>query len=171
MYLKSITRQEMLSQIDALKCKLEFEKQNHEKELKQIKLEVQKEIAVLQDELKQLKEMFANVQFQQYFKMKSENKKLQQENTILHDMVRANQITGSTKEMELGRLKQKLHRYNNNSLQIQKESNGEQNQQFQLQIRDVRNLSHHRNQTQPSLTDSTAETSSKLLPIKFKINQ
>ncbi|CAK63018.1 unnamed protein product (macronuclear) [Paramecium tetraurelia] len=76
MYLKSITCQEMLSKIDALKCQLESEKKNHEMEFKQIKLDGQKEIAVLQDEFKKLQEMVANVQFQQCFKMKSENKKL-----------------------------------------------------------------------------------------------
>ncbi|CAD8092646.1 unnamed protein product [Paramecium primaurelia] len=154
----------MLSKIDSLKYQLEYERQYQEKELKQIKLDDQKEIAVMQDELKRLQEMVANVQFQEYFKMKRDNKILNQENTILRDMLRASQITGSTKEMELERLKQKLYRYDSHSLQIKKESHV-------FKTRDVRNLSHHRNQTQPSLMDSTAETSSKMLPIKFKINQ
>ncbi|CAD8119320.1 unnamed protein product [Paramecium sonneborni] len=163
MYLKSRTRQEMLSQIDTLKYQEEHEKQNQEKELKQINLDNQKEIAVLQDELKQLQEMIANVQFQHYFQMKRDNNNLKQENTILRDMLRASQITSSTKELELKRLKQKLRRYESHSLNIKKES--------QLKIFDDRNLSHQRNQTQPSLMDSTAETSLRLLPIKFKINQ
>ncbi|CAD8206628.1 unnamed protein product [Paramecium octaurelia] len=153
----------MQSRIDALKQHLEYEKQIHDKELKQLKLDGQKEIAVLQDELNQLKEMIANVEFQQYIKMKSDNKNLIQENTILRDMLRASQITGSTKEIELKRLKQKMHRYDSHSLQLKKDS--------QSKFLEGRKLSHHRNQTQPSLLDSTAETSTRLLPIKFKINQ
>ncbi|CAD8120408.1 unnamed protein product [Paramecium sonneborni] len=171
MYLKSITRQEMLFQIETLKYQLEHEKQNQEKEVKQIKLDVQKEIEELQDELKQLEEMKINAQFQQYFQMKKDNKTLKQQNTILKDMLRACQITSSTKELEILRLKQKLYRYNRHQLQIKKESQLEWCQQQKLQSKDDRNQSHQRNKTQPSLMDSTAETSLKLQPIKFKINQ
>ncbi|CAK59766.1 unnamed protein product (macronuclear) [Paramecium tetraurelia] len=161
----------MQSQIDALKQHLEYEKQIHDKQLKQVKLDGQKEIAVLQDELDQLKVMIENVDFQQYIKMKSDNKNLIQENAILREMLRASQITGSTKEIELKRLKQKMHRYESHSLQLKKDFQVVQWKQQQSQFLEARNLSHHRNQTQPSLLDSTAETSTKLLPIKFKINQ
>ncbi|CAD8124610.1 unnamed protein product [Paramecium sonneborni] len=169
MYLRSVTRLEMQGQIDALKLQIENARQNHERTIKQIRSEHQKEITVLQDEIKKTQEIVANVQFQQYFKMKNENQKLIQENALLRDMLRACQITNSTKEMEVSRLKQKLRRIEGGqSLEVRKESSN-QSRQNEHQI--LRKHSNYRHPTQPSLNESNTEPSPKLLPIKFKVNQ
>ncbi|CAD8110229.1 unnamed protein product [Paramecium primaurelia] len=168
MYLRSVTRQEMQGQIDSLKLQIEQARQNHERTIKQIRSDHQKEITVLQDEIKKTQEIVANVQFQQYFKMKNDNQKLLQENALLRDMLRACQITNSTKEMEVSRLRQKLRRIEGQSLEVRKEPS---NQSRQNDYSVLRKYSNYRHPTQPSLNESNTEPSPKLLPIKFKVNQ
>ncbi|CAD8209690.1 unnamed protein product [Paramecium octaurelia] len=168
MYLRSVTRQEMQGQIDSLKLQIEQARQNHERAIKQMRSDHQKEIAVLQDEIRRTQEIVSNVQFQQYFKMKSDNSKLLQENALLRDMLRACQITNSTKEMEVSRLRQKLRRIEGQSLEVRKEPS---NQSRQNEYSVLRKHSNYRHPTQPSLNESNTESSPKLLPIKFKVNQ
>ncbi|CAD8123053.1 unnamed protein product [Paramecium sonneborni] len=168
MYLRNVTRQEMQGQIDALKLQIEQARQNHERTIKQIRSDNQKEIKALQDEIKRTQEIVANVQFQQYFKMKNDNLKLTQENTMLRDMLKACQITNSTKQMEISRIRQHLRRIEGQSLEIRKEpSNQSKQNEYSIQ----RKYSNYKHPTQPSLNESNTEPSPKLQPIKFKVNQ